>query len=62
MKHHQACDHCGGRFGLVTHRWWGSKFCKRACKNAYRGEVALMREKLFFWHGFLRGRQCSVSR
>jgi hypothetical protein len=32
---HQVCDHCGGRFGMVTHRWWGNKFCKRTCKNAY---------------------------
>src|SRR5215471_17209008 len=32
---HQVCDHCGGRFGMVTHRWWGNKFCKRACKIAY---------------------------
>jgi len=35
---HQVCDHCGGRFGMVTHRWWGNKFCKRTCKNAYRRE------------------------
>jgi hypothetical protein len=31
---HRVCDHCGGRFGMVTHRWWGNKFCKRTCKNA----------------------------
>jgi hypothetical protein len=35
---HQVCDHCGGRFGMVTYRWWGNKFCKRACKNAHRRE------------------------
>jgi hypothetical protein len=35
---HQVCDHCGGRFGMVTHRWWGDKFCKRRCKNAYLRE------------------------
>jgi ATP-dependent protease ClpP protease subunit len=35
---HQVCDHCGRRFGMVTHRWWGNKFCKRACKNAHRRE------------------------
>ncbi len=35
---HQVCDHCGGRFGMVTHRWWGNKFCKRACKNAHHRE------------------------
>jgi len=32
---HQVCDHCGGRFGMVTHLWWGNKFCRRTCKNAY---------------------------
>src|SRR5262245_41536266 len=32
---HQVCDYCGGPFGMVTHRWWGDKFCKRTCKNAY---------------------------
>src|SRR5262249_6911963 len=35
---HQACDYCGERFGMVTHRWWGDKFCKRTCKNAYLRE------------------------
>ena len=38
---HQVCDHCGGCFGMVTHRWWGNKFCKRTCKNAYLREVTL---------------------
>jgi hypothetical protein len=23
---------------MVTHRWWGDKFCKRTCKNAYLRE------------------------
>src|SRR5262249_25210574 len=32
---HQVCDHCGGRFGMVTHRWWGNKFCKRTCKETH---------------------------
>jgi len=35
---HQVCDYCGGRFGMVTHRWWGDKFCKKTCKNAYLRE------------------------
>jgi hypothetical protein len=34
----QVCDHCGGRFGRVTHRWWDNKFCKRTCKNAHLRE------------------------
>jgi len=31
-RKHQVCDHCGGRFGLVTHRWWGNKFCKKVAR------------------------------
>jgi hypothetical protein len=45
MREPQVCNHCGGRFGLVTHRWWSNKFCKRACKDAYLHEVALGRDK-----------------
>jgi hypothetical protein len=39
----QVCDRCGGRFGMVTHRWWGHKFCKRTCKEAHVREVTLGR-------------------
>jgi hypothetical protein len=39
----QACDYCGGRFGMVTHRWRGNKFCKAVCKDAYLREVTLDR-------------------
>ena len=48
---HQVCDHCGGRFGMVTHRWWGSKFCKRTCKEAYLREVTLDRDTIRRWFG-----------
>jgi hypothetical protein len=46
---HQVCDHCGGRFGMVTHRWWGNKFCKRTCKDAYLREVTLDRDIIRRW-------------
>src|SRR5438132_2680038 len=46
---HQVCDHCGGRFGMVTHRWWGNKFCKRTCKDAYLREVMLNRDIIRRW-------------
>jgi hypothetical protein len=48
---HQVCDHCGGRFGMVTHRWWGNKFCKRTCKDAYLREVTLDRDLIRRWFG-----------
>jgi hypothetical protein len=49
---HQVCDRCGGRFGMVTHRWWGSKFCKRTCKEAYVREVTLDRDTIRRWFGY----------
>jgi hypothetical protein len=48
---HQVCDRCGGRFGMVTHRWWGSKFCRRTCKDAYLREVTLDRDTIRRWFG-----------
>ena len=35
----QLCDHCAGPFGLVTHRWWGRKFCERRSKDDYVREI-----------------------
>jgi hypothetical protein len=55
MRQREACDHCGGRFGLVTYRWWGNKFCKRTCKDAHLREVALGREKILCWYDWLPG-------
>jgi hypothetical protein len=45
----QLCNHCGGPFGMVTHRWWGSKFCKRRCKEAHIREIMLDRRKIHRW-------------
>jgi hypothetical protein len=45
-KKHHVCDRCGGRFGLVTHRWWGRKFCKRTCKDAWRRAAMLDRHAI----------------
>ncbi len=50
----QVCGHCGGSFGLVTHRWWGNKFCKKVCKEAYVGEIWLDRDAIRRWFGFTR--------
>jgi hypothetical protein len=41
---------------MVTYRWWGSKFCRRICKDAYLREVALGRDRVICSYGFLRGR------
>jgi hypothetical protein len=55
MRPPQVCDRCGGHFGLVTHRWWNNKFCKRTCKDAHLRELALGREQIPRWYGFLCG-------
>jgi hypothetical protein len=51
---HQVCVHCGGHFGLVTHRWWGNRFCKKVCKDAYIREIVLDRDTICRWFGFTR--------
>jgi hypothetical protein len=40
---HQVCDHCGGRFGMVTHRWCGNKFCKRGLAIGRRFGISMLR-------------------
>jgi hypothetical protein len=54
IRSRQVCDHCGGPFGMVTHRWWGSKFCKRTCKHAYLRKIRLDRDAVYRWCGLLR--------
>src|SRR5215831_15225000 len=49
IRKFQVCDRCGGRFGMVTYRWWGRKFCKRACKDAHLREASLGREAIAPW-------------
>jgi hypothetical protein len=61
-RHPKICDHCGGRFGMVTHRWWGIKFCKRTCKDAYLHELALGRGEIRRWYGFGRELAGATSR
>jgi hypothetical protein len=50
----QVCDRCGGRFGMVTHRWWGNKFCTRSCRDAYLHEIALDRAAITRWFGVVQ--------
>ena len=53
VRSRQVCDHCGGPFGMVTHRWWGSKFCRRRCKDAYLREIMLDRCAVLRWCGLV---------
>jgi hypothetical protein len=53
VRSRQVCDHCGGPFGMVTHRWWASKFCKRRCKDAFLREIMLDRDTVHRWCGLV---------
>ena len=58
VRKRQVCDQCSGRFGMVTHRWWGKKFCKRACRDLNIHAVALDRNLIprLLWFARLRRR------
>src|SRR5262245_17807579 len=49
-----ACNHCGGRFGMVTYRCWGNKFCKRRCKHAFLRELGLGLDEISYWFSLVR--------
>jgi hypothetical protein len=31
----KRCDFCGGRFGLISHRHFRKRFCRKSCKESY---------------------------
>jgi hypothetical protein len=31
----KRCDECGGRFGLIIHRHFARRFCRKRCKDFY---------------------------
>jgi hypothetical protein len=57
----QLCDDCSGPFGMVTHRWWGRKFCKRRCKDAHIRDIMLDVRRILGWHDLLAGISLSRS-
>jgi hypothetical protein len=36
----KRCDHCGGRFGLVTQSFLWKRFCRKRCKKKYLATLA----------------------
>lgn len=50
----RRCRQCGGKFGLVVHRWWGERFCTLACKKAFLHKAKEDRDKLKRWLSFLK--------
>jgi hypothetical protein len=47
------CGQCGGKLGLIVHRYWELRFCRRACKRSYLEHVERDSERLRRWFAYL---------
>jgi hypothetical protein len=47
------CSNCGGKFGLVSHHYWGLRFCRKACKDNFLAKTAKDYACMRRWLGFL---------
>jgi hypothetical protein len=61
MRQPQVCDHSGGRFGMVTHHWWGNKFCKRTAKTHTSANLRSAEIRPAAGTAFLRGGRVEQS-
>ena len=51
-KFDDRCANCGGKFGLVCHRHWGLRFCRKVCKTSFLGGNAHLEPIRIFPHCF----------
>jgi hypothetical protein len=49
----RRCNYCGGQLGLIVHRRFTLRFCKKACKKAYEHKQDKERRAKLDWHAFL---------
>jgi hypothetical protein len=42
----KRCEFCGGGFGLISHRHFRKRFCRKRCKENY---LAARAQKLHFY-------------
>lgn len=47
------CAYCGGKFGLIRHRWYAQQFCRKKCRVAYLNKLAEDRRRLMHWLDFI---------
>jgi hypothetical protein len=60
-KLENRCAECGGRLGLVSHQYWGLRFCRKACKHNFLAKAAKDHVRMRKWFGFLpRGTKVSL--
>jgi hypothetical protein len=46
----KRCDWCGGKFGLICHRHYGKRFCRKPCKAAHvRRRRDILSARLVHW-------------
>jgi hypothetical protein len=50
----KRCAQCGGKFGLIRHRWYSRQFCSLRCRGRFLNQLAQDRDKLRRWLGFLK--------
>jgi len=49
----KRCANCGGKLGLVSHQYWGLRFCRKACKDAFLTRTANDHAYVRRWFGFV---------
>ena len=52
-KAENRCAHCGGKLGLVSHHYWGLRFCRKSCKADFLAASAKDHARIRKWFGFL---------
>ena len=50
-KLENRCANCGGKFGLVYHRHWRLRFCRKACKDNFLSKTAKDHALMKKWFG-----------
>jgi hypothetical protein len=52
-KLENRCANCGGKFGLVSYHHWGTRFCRKSCKDNFLAKTAKDHAPMRRWFGFL---------
>jgi hypothetical protein len=50
----KRCAQCGGKFGLIRHRWYSRQFCSLRCRGRFLNQLAKDRDKVGRWLDFLK--------
>jgi hypothetical protein len=56
------CAQCGGKFGLIRHRWYSRQFCSLRCRGRFLNQLAKDRDKVRHWLDFLKARSATARR